>query len=50
VSDQVDDAGLHDHGRVDRLDRFREALQPVDAADQDVFDAALLELGALMVR
>src|SRR6266567_1665676 len=44
VPDQVDDAGLHDRGRVDRLDRFREALQPVDAAEQDVGEAALLEL------
>jgi CheY-like chemotaxis protein len=33
VPDQVDDAGLHDRGRVDRLDRLREALQPVDAAE-----------------
>jgi hypothetical protein len=29
---------------VDRLDRLREALQPLDAADQDVGDAALLKL------
>ena len=29
----------------DRLDRFREPFEAVDAADQDVGDAALLELG-----
>jgi hypothetical protein len=41
----MDDAGLHRRRRENRLDRLREALQPVDAADQDVGDAALLELG-----
>jgi len=53
----VHDAGLHRRGRVDGLDRLGEALQPVDAADQDVPDAAGLqlaqhlhpELGALCV-
>lgn len=29
----------------DRLDRLEKALQPVDATNQDVLDAALLELG-----
>ena len=45
VADQVHDARLHRGLREDRLDRLGEALQPVDAADQDVLDAALLELG-----
>ena len=45
VADQVHDARLHDGLGEDRLDRLREALQAVDAADQDVCDAALLELG-----
>src|SRR5581483_8600575 len=40
LPDQVHDAGLHSRGWEDRLDRFREALQSVDAADQDVADAA----------
>jgi hypothetical protein len=44
LADQVHDAGLHLGLREDGLDRFREALQPVDAADQDVADAALLQL------
>src|SRR3954462_986518 len=49
------DAGLHPRGREGRLDRLGEALQAVDAADQDVLDAAAAqvvedgqpELGAL---
>jgi hypothetical protein len=41
----VNDARLHHGLGEDRLDRLREPLQPVDAADQDVPDAALLELG-----
>jgi hypothetical protein len=45
VPDQVDHARLHDRVRVDGLDRLREALQPVDAADEDVGDAALLASG-----
>jgi hypothetical protein len=40
----MNNARLHDGGRIDRLDRLREALQPVDAAEQDVVDAALPEL------
>jgi hypothetical protein len=31
--------------REDRFDRLGEALEAVDAADEDVADAALLELG-----
>ena len=38
---QVWTGGLGEDG----LDRFREAFEPVDAADQDVLDAALPELG-----
>jgi hypothetical protein len=45
VADQVHDAGLHRRGREDRLARFGESLEPVDAGDQDVVDAALLEVG-----
>ena len=45
VADQVHHARL-DHGLgEDRLDRLGEPFEPVDAADQDVADAALLELG-----
>src|SRR6266508_2153729 len=44
MPDQVYHTRLHDRVREDRLDRLREALQPVDAAEQDVGDAALLEL------
>src|SRR3954471_11154265 len=39
-ADQVHDAGLDPRLRERRLDRLGEALQPVDAADQDVIDAA----------
>jgi len=44
VADQMDDARLHDRLGEDRLDRLREPFEPVDAADQDVLHAALLEL------
>ena len=44
LADQVHDAGLHPGLREDRFDRLGEALEPVDAADQDVADAALLQL------
>ena len=50
VTDQVHDARLHDRLRVDRLDRFGEPLQPVDAADQDVLNAALLEIGSTCIQ
>jgi hypothetical protein len=40
----VDDAGLHPGVREDDVDRLTEAFQPVDPADEDVADAALLEL------
>jgi hypothetical protein len=39
------DAGLHRGLREHRLDRLRETFQPVDTRDQDVLDAALLEVG-----
>ena len=45
VADQMHDAGLDGRLGEDRLDRLGEALQPVDAADQDVPDAALLQIG-----
>jgi len=44
LADQMDDAGLHPGVGEDSLDRFREALELVDAADQHVLNAALLEL------
>jgi hypothetical protein len=44
-ADQVDDACLDGRAREDRLDRVGETLQAVDATDEDVADAALLELG-----
>ena len=51
----MDDAGLHPRLREHGLDRLGEACQAVDAGDEDVADAALLqvvqdgqpELGAL---
>src|SRR5436190_16381312 len=42
----MDDAGLHPRLREGRLDRLREALEAVDAADQDVLDAAAPEVVA----
>lgn len=45
VADHVDDAQLNDCFRVDRLEGFREAFQPVDTGDKDVLHAAILELG-----
>src|SRR5215210_7089407 len=43
-ADLVDDAGLHPGLREGRLDRLGEALEAVDAADQDVLDAAAAEV------
>ena len=40
----VPDARLHPRLREDGLDRLREASQPVDAADEDVLDAAVREV------
>ena len=39
-ADEVHDAGLHPGLGEGRLDRVGEALQAVDAGDQDVLDAA----------
>jgi hypothetical protein len=39
------DAGLHPRLWERGLDRFGEAFEAVDAGDQDVLDAALLEIG-----
>ena len=39
------DAGLHPGLGVDGLDRLREPGEPVDAADEHVLVAALLEIG-----
>lgn len=44
ISDQMHDAGLDLGGRIDRLDRFGEAAQPIDHRDQDVVQAAVLQL------
>src|SRR4051794_5692357 len=41
VPDEVNDARLNDRLGEGRLDRLREALEAVDAADQTVLDAAL---------
>ncbi len=38
------DARLDDRFREDRLNRVREAFEAIDAADQDVLDAAVLEV------
>jgi hypothetical protein len=40
----VHDAVLHQSLRVDRIDRFRETLQPGHNGNQDVIDVARLEL------
>ena len=40
----MDDAGLHPRLREDRLDRLREAPEAVDAGDQDVCDAAAVQV------
>ena len=45
VPDQVHDARLHRRPGEHGLDRLGEPFEPVDAADQDVLDAALLEIG-----
>ena len=45
MTDEVNDAGLDGGLGEDRLDRLGEALEPVHAADQDVLDAPLLEVG-----
>jgi hypothetical protein len=45
LADQMHDPGLHPGVWEDGLDRLGEALQPVDATDQDVLDAALFQLG-----
>ena len=44
MTQQVDDAGLHRRLREDGEDRLWEAFQPVDDGDQDVLDAAGLQL------
>ena len=44
MADQVDDAGLNDRLREDGIDRLRKALQAVDDGDQNVLDAAVLQL------
>jgi hypothetical protein len=44
VAQEMDNAGLDGGLGEDRLDRLGEPLEPVDAADQDVSDAAVLEL------
>src|SRR6266516_3279161 len=41
----MDDAGLVDGLREDRLDRLREAAQPVGADEEHVLDAAVAQLG-----
>src|SRR3954469_16365994 len=43
-ADEVHDAGLYPGLRERRLDRLRETLEPVDAGDQDVLDAAAAEV------
>jgi hypothetical protein len=45
VTDQMNNTRLHDGLGEDRLDRLREPLQAVDAADQDVLHTALLQIG-----
>ena len=42
MADQVNDAGLNDRLRENRIDGFRKALQAIDDRDQNVLGAALL--------
>lgn len=44
MADEVDNAGLDDGLREDGRDRVGEPLQPVGDGDQDVADAARLQL------
>ena len=44
-ADGVHDAGLYPGVGEDGLDRFGVALEPVDAADEHVLDAAGLQVG-----
>lgn len=44
MADQMHDAGLDDRLGKDGADRFGKALQPVDDGDQDVAEAAALQL------
>ena len=42
MADQVNDAGLNDRLRENRIDGFRKALQAIDDGDQNVLGAAVL--------
>jgi hypothetical protein len=44
ISDQVDNAGLHDGLREHRGDRLWEPLETIDHRDENVVDAASPEL------
>ena len=44
MTDQVHDGGLHHRVGEHGGDRFGKALQAVDDSDQDVADAAVLQL------
>lgn len=44
IANQVDDAKLDFGLRKDGLNRFRKALQAIHARNQDIFDAAILEI------
>jgi hypothetical protein len=38
MADQVNDAGLNDRLRENRIDGFRKALQAIDDGDQDIVE------------
>lgn len=44
MADQINDAGLDDRLRKDGGDRLGKSLQAVDDGDQNVGDAAVLQL------
>jgi hypothetical protein len=44
VADLVNDAGLHPRLREHGLDCLGEPGEPVDAADEDVLDAAVVQV------
>ena len=42
MADQVNDAGLNDRLRENRIDGFKKALQAIDDGDQNVLGATVL--------
>jgi hypothetical protein len=49
MANKVNDAGLNDRLRKDGVDRLGKTLQSVDDGDQNVADAAVLQLEAAAI-